>query len=314
MNLANLIEECERRSSFNDASFRPYWTTYLNAGIREFSRVHPWPGLEDFVTLYSTGSEFLVLPQYVGDVVHLFNKSDNVEVMCYGGWERDNPASYGQRSTGSVREYGKIGEVPAIRNPTDYLWLVSSNGSDISQLFLTGRVRNAQASGTAMEYTVQTASVYATGLSPVTISTLFSQLLSVSKESLTNGIYALFDQPGFPGSLVPVSYIDAFEQSASFRRIQLMYSPAATTQFELRFRYKIPPLVEYTQSPPPAVKPDFLINFALEQFYRHQGQFQQANVMRSVSNDVLEKEANKEHQFSEDYSKLEPYVEDDPDA
>ena len=311
MNLASLIEECERRSSFNDANFRSYWTTFLNAGLREFARVHPWPGLEALDTLYATGDYFLVLPQYVGDVVHLFNKTDNVEVMCSGGWERNDAASYGERPTSSTREYGKLGEVPCIRDPSDYLWFKSSHASDIAQVYVTGRVRDSAASGTALEYTIQSTSAYATGLSPVTLSVLFSQILSISKETLTNGVFSFYDVSS--SGPKPLSVMEAYEQTACFRRVQFMYTPAAGTQFELRYRYKIPPLYQNAQSPPPAVKPDFLINFALEQFYRHQGQFQQANVMRSVSNDVLEKEANKENQFSEDYSRLEPFIEDDPD-
>lgn len=308
MNLASLVEECERRSAFNDPLFRPYWKTYLNAALREFARVQPWPGLEDIFTLNSAGSDYLVLPNFVSDVVSIFNKTDNRPVECLGNWDRDIPSAYGQRLTGAVKQYAKLGEVPAVRDPVSYLNFASAHASDIDQVFITGRFTATAASGTALESYIKTVSAYATGTTPVTISTLFSKLISISKTTLSNGDYLFFDS-----GAAPISILQSYEQDACFRRIQLMFTPASTVNFEIRFRYKLPPLLDNSQSPHPSVKPDFLISNALEQFYRHHDQFQKAQVMQSLASDVLQKESNKEVNFSEDYSQITPLLEDDPD-
>lgn len=312
MNLASLVEECERRSGFNDPLFRYYWRTYLNAGIRDFARKQPWPGLEDLLTLYSDGSENLVLPHFVGDVVHLFNVSDSQPVHCLGNWDRDVPADYSQRTRGAPLNYAKLGEVPVLRDPTNYLWFNSSHASDIDTLFVTGRIVDSAASGTALASYVRSVSAVATGTSPVTIGTLFSKVLSISKTTLSNGEYRVYDLAS--ASPPPISILAAYEQDACFRRVQLFRPPASQTRFELRFRYKVPPLADDSQSPHPSVKPDYLINFALEHFYRHHEQFQKAAVMGQIAQGVLQDEANKEANFSEDYSQITPLLEVDPDA
>ena len=137
---------------------------------------------------------------------------------------------------------------------------------------------------------------------------LFSKIISISKTTLSNGDYSFFDT-----GTVPLSILNAYEQDACFRRVQLMFSPSGAVSFEIKFRYKIPPLIENAQSPHPSVKPDFLVSTALETFYRHHDQFQKANVMKSLANDTLEKEANKEANFSEDYSQITPLIPPDPD-
>jgi hypothetical protein len=90
-------------------------------------------------------------------------------------------------------------------------------------------------------------SVSASGTSPVTLSTLFSRLLSVSKSTDANGDFFIFDSGA---SDAHIGYIGRYDDDSHFKRLQLMFVPSAQTILELRFRYAIPKLVLDEQAPP----------------------------------------------------------------
>jgi len=310
VNLAKLVEECERRSGYNDVNFRPYWKTYINQALREFARAQPWAGLEDLLTAYADGTEYLVLPYYVDTVVSIFNKTDNLPVRSLGGQSDNNSAAYGQRTEGPVREYCKLGETPTIRDPTGYMTFQSSHASDMDWIYVTGLVANSAASGTALGIDMRTSRMLATGLSPVTLDLLFSKVISIGKTTDSNGAYDFNDQ----GSAnFRVSHIERYDGEAVFRRIQLFYKPTAGTQFEVKFRYRILPLRDDAQVAPPAVKSDYLIASALGQYYQHHDQFQKAMVMTGAATKIIEAETNREENFNESESRMIPYVPDDID-
>ena len=310
MNLAKLVEECERRSGYNDVNFRPYWKTYLNQALREFARAQPWDGLEDLLTAITDGTENLVLPYYVDTVVSIFNKTDNMPVISLGHQAANNPQIYGQRTGGGAREYCKLGETPTIRDPLGYVTFQSSHASDMDWVYITGLAFNSGASGTALNYEMHTNRQIATGTSPVTLSTLFSKILSISKTTDSNGDYSFLDQGS---SAFPISHIEKNDTEAAFRRIQLFYKPPAGTLFEVKFRYRLIPLRDDSQAPPPAVKSDYLIASSLGQYYQHHDQFQKAMVMSGTAKAIIEAESNREENFNESESRMCPYVPDDID-
>lgn len=308
MNLLQLIEECEGRSGFNDTAFRFRWIQYINAGIREFSRVHPWPGLEDIVTLNSDGTDYLILPHFVDSVVQIHNMTDGTPLVALDNFSRDWPGHYAQRSAGAAQQYYKLGEMAALRRPSGYVWWNSSSASDIDTVFVTGLVANSGASGSALAQVQQTVFGETTGISPVTVSALFSTILSVSRATEGNGDLRFYDAGA---SNAHISFLSKYETQARFRRIQLFSPPAASTLFELKFRYKLPPIRDYDQAPPPAVRPDFLISYALERFYQHQDQFQKLQTQERRTAAILQSEATKEENFNEPDSRIYPLILDE---
>jgi len=307
MNLAKLVEELERRSGYNDVNFRPYWKTYINQALREFARAQPWDGLEDLFTSVADGTENLVLPYFVDTIVSIFNKTDNMPVISLGHQAANNPQIYGQHSGGGAREYCKLGETPTIRDPIGYVTAASSHQSDVDWLYVTGLIHNSAASGTALSMEFHTSRVMATGLTPVTLDGLFSKILSISKTTDSYGDYNFVDTLG------QVSHMEKYDGEAAFRRIQLFYKPPTGTLFEVKFRYRLLPLRDDAQAPPPAVKADYLIASALGQYYQHHDQFQKAMVMSGTAKAIIEAESNREENFNESESRMCPYVPDDID-
>jgi len=310
MNLFQLIEECQRRSGYNDVNFNYVWVTFLNSGIREFARSHPWPGLEDLLTLYTDGTDYLILPHFVDTVCALHNMTDGVPVTALDNFSRENSHQYAQRTSGSVNQYYKLGEVAALRAPSGYIWGRSASPSDTDTVYVTGRISNSGASGTALSETQRTASLTIAGTSPVTLGTLFTNILSISRTTEANGDLYFFDAGA---TNAHISFLSQYETQARFRRLQLFSPPAAATRFELKFRYKLAPLRNYYEAPPPAVRPDFLISFALERFYQHQSEFQKAQVQAGKTAMILAGEANKEENFNEPDSRVYPLIPDDFD-
>lgn len=305
LNLLEIITSCENRSGFNATTFRGIWRDFINEGVREYSRRYPWPGLEDLVQLVSDGSRYLILPHYVDQVVSLLNKNTNASVDRAGDFDRRWGPAQVQRTGGPSMEYDKVGIVPTLRDPTGYLSLYSTSTADTGSQFaayVTGYVANTGASGTGLDRVISNLSILPSGSSPVTLSILFSQIVSISKATDTFGDFYFTDA----GNMI--SFLPRYERNAAFKRLQLMYISPVGTTFELRFRHKIPPLVADEQAPHPSVDTDFVIQYALSNFYRQQQQFQKAMIQDQRALSILERAANKQESFDEPFISINPLI------
>jgi hypothetical protein len=309
MNLNELIELCGQKSGFNDSAYRPRWVNFINEAVREFSRRQPWPGLEDLVTLRADGTRYLVLPHYVDTVVSILNLTDMNPVDRSGDFDRRATTIWAQGTQGRTCEYDRVGDVAVLREPSGYLWFQSSHASDLISLNITGLAANSGASG-ALEETIRSVTVSAAGTSPVTLSTLFTKIFSISKATDTNGNFFFYDAGD---ASKHISYLGTTDSDAAFQRLALLYKPASGTEFEVRFRYKIPKLTTDSQAPHPSVKPDFIVAHALASHFCEQEQLQKEQVQLQKAGRVLESEAHKDRNFNEPDNRLTPYIPADYD-
>lgn len=302
-----MITECELRSGYNDTNYRTQWTSFINEGVREFARRYPWPGLEDFCQLVADGTRFLILPHYVDTVISILNRSQNMAVERAGDFDREATFVQSQRSAGTVLAYDKIGTVAALRDPTGYVYLRSTSGGDsgVPAIYVTGYVTNSGASGTGMERTLSSVSMTPAGVSPVTITTLFSQVLSISKTTNTNGDFFFHDAGN---SNAHISFLARYDSNAAFKRVQLLYVPTAGTQFEVKFRHKIPTLAANEQAPHPSVDPDFVVHYAIGAHYRQQQQFTKGQIQDAKAVELLQQKAHKENNFDEPWQQIIPHT------
>ena len=302
MNLGELIEKCQFRTGFSDSAYRPRWLAFINQAVREFARRQPWQGLEDTFTAKTDGTQYLVMPHYVDTVVSLLNITDSLPVERGGDWETRSPAIYAQGTAGRPFEYDNAGDVPVTTDPTGYLWFRSTSVSDTQTVFVTGLVANSGASG-AVERTIKNVSVAATGTSPVTLSSLFAKILSISKSTDTNGDFYFFDAGA---SNAHISFMAAGETEAAFRRLKLLFKPDAQRSLQIRFRYRIPKLNDNSQSPPPAVKSDYIVEQAIVYHWAEQEQFSKSQAAAQSAQRVLESESNKDNNFAEPFNRITP--------
>lgn len=309
MTLEELIESCQFKSGFNDSAYRPRWISFINEAVREFSRRQPWAGLEDFVTLRADGTRYLICPNYIDTVVSILNLTDNNPVDRSGDFDREATAVWAQGTAGRAIAYDMAGDVPVLADPTGYLWFQSTHASDLQSIHITGLVANSGASG-AVERTISELSVSAAGTSPVTLSSLFVKVFSISKATDSNGNFFIYDAGATNRH---ISYLGTSESTAAFRRLALLYKPAAGTSFEVRFRYRIPRLTASAQSPHPSVKGDFVIAHALSIHWGEQEQLQKQTMQESRATQVLQSESMKDKNFNEPHNQIIPLLPYDSD-
>lgn len=314
MNLLRMIEECEERSGFNDSGFRATWTKFLNAGIRDYARKYPWPGLEDTMDVVTDGSLFLVLPHYVDQIVSVVNLSDNLRVDRLGNLDKRFPGVYSDRGGGTPLYYDDMGMVPTRADPTfgDGIQVRSATNADSGASFVVsiqGYGRNTSYSGTALESVRISEQLTLIGTTLVDSGDKrYTRLISISKQSDTTGQVEILDKTS--GDVI--SIIPRFEQEARFRRLRFLYAPTAGTDIEIRYRHALPRLRLDEDTPHPSVDHDFVVQRALSLFWRSQHQFTKAQVEAGDSLSTLQDTANKIRNFSEPENRIVPYV--DPDT
>lgn len=303
MNLGQLIERCEFKTGYKDAAYRPRWLSFIDEAIREFARIQPWDGLEDKVQLTAdAGEEFLVLPNYVDQVLGLVNISDVNVVDRSGNFDREETAAYVEGTRGRTWAYDRAGDVPTTDDPVGRIWLRSSHASDVGALYITGLAAQSGASG-PLERTFKELSVTATGTSPLTLSVLFTKILSVSKATDSNGEFFFFDAGA---SNKHLAFLGLTDTESRFKRLKLFPIPDATKTLELRFRYKIPPLRQDAQAPHPAVKDDFIVAYAASLHYGEQQQLVKQSQTEARAAQIVAREAHKDRNFEEPWNQIVP--------
>lgn len=309
--LGSIIEACEFRTGWTDSAYRSRWREFINSAIREYARRQPWDGLEDTITLVADGTRYLLLPHFVDSIVHIVNKTSKLPVNREGDWDREATGPYVDGTAGTTIAYDKIGIVPALADPAGYAVLQSTHASDLQTISFTGLVATSGASGTGLGSRMGALSVSASGTSPVTLSTLFTRFISISKVTNSNGDFFVFDAGATNRH---IAFISRYETDSRFKRLQLMYVPSAGTLFEIKFRYRIQPIVLDEQSPHPAIPFDYIVSEAIAIHYREREQDQKAAIKSGEATRVLEGEAHKDNNFDEPYSRVIPQFPIDPDC
>jgi hypothetical protein len=306
MNLGSIMREVEARTGFNDPVFQERWRRYINASIRDFARKYPWPGLErELTTTLRSGERYLVLPHYVDHVSDILNVTDRLPIMPRGNWSKQAPVVYANLTQGRPLEYTQAGKVATANDPSGFVWFKSSHASDVGSLYVTGYMSASGSSNPAFDGIEQTLAINAAGVSPVTLSTQFTGIVSIAKATTTNGDFFFFDAGN---SNDYISFIPKSEQDASFRRIEFMFVPDIDKSLRMKVVPKIPFLTNDTQSPHPSVKPDYIIEKTIAIFQRYQGQYQKSQYHDAVGAELLGSEAHKEENFGETFSQIQPEV------
>jgi len=302
--LLQMIESCEARTGFNDSNYRPKWRTFLNDALKDFARSSPWEGLEDLITVSTGSDQHLFLPHYVDSVISILNLTNSIPVEREGNWDRESPYVYSNHTTGRVVAWDRLGEVPVLKDPAGYVSLVSSHVSDAVIVTVTGYVANSGASGTALQTSFRREEITTTGTTPITLTTLFSKVVSISKATNTNGDFFFYDAGA---SLAHVGFIPQDKVASVFKRLHLLYKPSPQQLLEIRYRREVPELMSDDQAPDPAVKCDFLVEKAIASHFGEQQQHQKAALQDRQAFDLLEQEVNKDQNFTEPHSQIVPY-------
>lgn len=315
MNLGSYIRQCEVRTGFNDSAFQQRWREFINAAVRQFGRTYPWPGLErELTTTLFSGERYLVLPHIVDHVTDILNVTDRIPIFPRGNWSKQDPAIYANLTQGRPLEYQKAGHVAVTREPAGFVWFNSSHASDLDTIYVQGYIAASGSSAPAFDRILRQESIQAQGTSPITLSSQYLEIVSISKATTTNGDFFFYDA-GTSGE-PHVSFIPAGDQDARFRRLEFMFVPSADKSIRMRYVPELPPLVHDQQSPHPTVKDDYVIEKAIAIFQRYQAQYQKGQFHDAEALSQLALETNKEENFTEPFSQIMPEIPgaNDPDS
>jgi len=306
MNLRALRIECETRTGYNDTNFQSRWRDLINAAIRKFARKYPWPGLEREISVtLAANQRYAYLPHYVDSVTSLLNTTDNVPILPGGNWDKQNPSVHSQLTTGTPWEYRKAGDVASTGDPSGYLWFKSSHASDAHNIYVTGYAAVSGGSNTALQTVFASEQIQAQGVSPVTLTTLFTSISSIARASTSNGDFFFFDAGA---SNAHVSAIPASEIEARFRRLEFLFVPSAAKSVRITYIPRLPRLVNDNESPHPSVSSDVVVELALGLFNRWQQQYQKASFHEAEASRAAQEEAHKEENFSEPFNVIQPEI------
>ena len=222
-----------------------------------------------------------------------------------GEFERRYPQTTAAGTTGRPLEWDIVGSAAAVRDPTGYLTIQSTHASETFNAYVTGLAATTGASGTGLETVVKQENIALQGNTPVTLTTLFTKITSIAKETLSNGDYWILDAGA---SNAPVSFIPAGEIEARFRRLEFSFIPDADRSFRVKFRRKIPTLTADNQSPDPSVNSDYVIQKALALYQRYQDQHAKSQLHDFQAQTILEAESDREANFSQPFSQVIPFL------
>jgi hypothetical protein len=250
---SEIVTQAGRLIGRPDTNFQGTLQDFLNQSIRDWARKRPWASLKRRLTVYATGSRFLILPSFVERPVQVFDVSNIHPVESGGNWDFEFPSALATQTNGIPIEWQDMGTVATISDPSDYISVESDNSGDTEEIRISGFSHVSEASGTALEYEVVHESIALSGTSAVTSTHNYVEVLTIGKANDTTGKVSV--RSG--GSLL--ARLNRYETQARYRRIEFIRVPNSGTQFEITALFKPNELEHDSQTPHPSIEGDFLL-------------------------------------------------------
>ncbi len=227
-----LIDRSQELANRIDPGFRNRTLSALSRAVVYWGTRLPWSSLREVEDFIANGTKFLVFPERVGTVVALTDKTNTRALLPGGQWHTRNTSDYVTSVGGAPFEWRDRGFWPIVSQPsTDTQIQLQAGGSEAFEVRIRGLVRDAGASGTAMELQPQGEIMTMGGTDPTNSSLTYVRLDYVEKEIATSFDLKVKD----PISGAIVSYIPASSGRAQLRRVEFLRTPPTNTVFRLEY-------------------------------------------------------------------------------
>lgn len=298
---SKLTTQIQNLSGKNESSFQTTIHGYIDAAIREWARLRPWPSLQRDITLYANGTRYLTMPPYVELPLSIFDVTNVSPIMTGAHWDEQYPGSYAQNTVSRAIEWQDAGYVATTYDPMGYLTIQSSHASDTATIYFEGLIPDFSASGTPMANFVVQDSLSLDGSTPVTCTYNFTEVLSIGKGEDTNGYITVNDS-----TRSAVARLGRYEHRSSLRRVQFMRIPTAGTEFRVRVLLKPPTLEADAHALHPSIDEDFVKWYATSLVLYQIGERQAATLYESKAQKKLEDSYLREFNFGDNRIQLIP--------
>jgi hypothetical protein len=298
------VDAVIRKTGRNDSDFRPRIEEAINNAMSSWARILPWPALELPGEVTHVGGKYLYLPGVVNKVVWIMDKTNkNMIRPSDNSWDRDYPTALSEDTQSYAVEFEDTGIWPTMTAFSGPLAAYSTDASDTLGLYIEGSVVPGGSSfSLAPDFNKyrQIEEITIAGQSPVTSSNVFTELFTVGKTADCDG--AIILQCG--GATVGI--ISPLENQSTYRRIQLMYQPAAGTVFKYLGYTDPSKLINANQVVPNAVNPEYLAWEAASEILWQLRESERSQLCHREAGKIAEQEIKREQMFGAQGGRVTP--------
>lgn len=240
-----IIDRAQQLGNRIDPGFRARTMNAISRALEFWGLRLPWPGLRETEDFLADGSKFIVFPYRVGTIISITDKTNNRALDPGDNWNRRITHDYSQDPGGAAYEWRDMGFQAISSQPaTDTQLRLLASVSEALEVRVQGLVRDAGASGTAMELQSFFETITMGGTEPTLTSNTYAQIDFVEKEIATSGTLKVVN----PLTGVVISYIPAHAGRAQFRRAELRRLPPAGTVMRVEY-YRRPDTITSEDQP-----------------------------------------------------------------
>lgn len=284
MNLSKLITESQRLAGRVDADWNDRTKRWLNEAQRQWAITVPWPTLRREESFVADGSEALYLPQRVMAVAYLADETNLSPILNSDFWDKEFPASYLGRTSGSAEFWRSMGYSPVRKNPVYGKLTFSTTTSDATVVSITGLTVNTALSGTADYYSQVSETITINGNTAETSVNEYYSIDTIGKDDFTVADFHCIDQSS---NIIAILGKDFYR--TEYQKIELMHKPVAGTLIRVQYLARPMPLTNLNQVPHVSVDTEYMIWYTAANIHDGQGQTQEANLKRAYAEKILQK-------------------------
>jgi len=294
----------QRKTGRNDSGFEPRIREAVNAAIRTWARIIPWPSLEKWGEVTYEGGGFLYLPADVNKVIWLLDKTNqNSMEQSQDTWDRDAPSSLCQDTVGTPYEFEDRGMSPTITTVSGPMVAFSTDSDDVIGVYFEGMI-----SPSISTYSLSSAfhtyhgikDITLNGCTPVTCSQIFTSLSSAGKTADSDGAIILQCNGQTVGIIGPM------ENQSTYRKIKIMNIPAIGTVFKYKSYCDPCKLTDTNQPVPWSVDYDFLVWKAVSQILWDLRETDRAFAAERQAGKIAQQHIKREEMFGGEGGRVQP--------
>jgi len=298
-----LINEIQRLANRVSPSERSRALEALDRAVRKYAMRIPWKSLKRTEEFITDGTRFMVFPDRVAKVIELADKTEQGRIGPEAHFIENYGPTYLSDVAGRPSVWRESGIVPIIAVPSsDTTLTLTASQSEVFDVEIYGRVRDASESGSALElYDVRETVAIVSDAAVQTVNS-YVDVRAISKDRSTAAFLHVVDD--ISGKVV--SRVMPQDASPAYRRIEFNVIPGAGRV--VLVEYFTPPdrIDSELQALDPAINIDYLVWAGVGDLHWILNETQNAQVAWGKADEILAQEANKERTFGENPESITP--------
>lgn len=298
MNLSNLKLEAQRLAGRVDSGFDTRTKNWINEAIDRWTMLDPLGLLSDELTLTSDGTKDLFLPSFVAKVRSIFDQTNEFPVQRQENWDQKLPSQFAQETAGRSYWWRDLGYSAVGCNPSASVvtsgalkYLTLNHDYEAIGCYVEGLTTQSGATGPGV-YTNRVRE-YVTTMSGTAVQTGngYVSIFTIGKPDTTTG-RVMVDWTNAAGSTSQLAaVIGAQDFFSKYRHAQLLYKPAAGTEFKVKYIRRVERLQDDNEMPPPFINPYFLIWWAAGNIHSAMKEYAEARDKWAMAEKFLKEES-----------------------